>query len=353
MRHSVRLLIICPSWGRPCGIASYTSRLREGLKALGVASDVVTHPDEVRESLRAGSYDGVLLQHEYSLYYFNLIQVLRALEEVRLPLVITMHNTDQQGWMGAQHLFLFRTGAWVVVHSQAARDNLLAGKARPDESKLVIIPMGCPDYRSTFGPREEVRAELGLPADAFVVGFFGFAAPYKKVPNLIKAVQRLPGVMGYIHASVHPTNPWAVDQIYRECGLPRRHPGRNRVGNVVLVHEPLPDERFGRAQNAMDIVALPYDKHGSSISTSMMAYEALASYRPVLTTRVVYFSELEDEVLKVSSPDPDILAGAIRYLQENDEVRQRLVASAARLVERNSWPRVAERYLEVLSRAGA
>jgi glycosyltransferase involved in cell wall biosynthesis len=264
-----------------------------------------------------------------------------------------MHNTDQDGWMGAQHLFLFKTRAWVVVHSRAARDNLLAGKARPDESRLVIIPMGCPDYRSTFGPREEVRAELDLPADAFVVGFFGFAAPYKNIPNLIKAVQKLPGVMGYIHASVHPTNPWAVDQIYRECGLPRRHPGRNRFDNVVLVHDPLPDERFGRAQNAMDVIVLPYDRHGSSISTSMMAYEALASYRPVLTTDVVYFSELKDEVLKVSRPDPDVLAGAIRYLQENDEVCKRLVAGATRLVEQYSWPRVAERYLEVLSRAGS
>jgi glycosyltransferase involved in cell wall biosynthesis len=85
----------------------------------------------------------------------------------------------------------------------------------------------------------------------------------------------------------------------------------------------------------------------------MMAYEALASYRPVLTTDVVYFSELKDEVLKVSRPDPDVLAGAIRYLQENDEVCKRLVAGATRLVEQYSWPRVAERYLEVLSRAGS
>ncbi len=353
MGHPVRLLIICPSWGRPCGIASYTSRLQGGLRVIGVESDVVTHPDIVRESLRARRYDGVLLQHEYSLYYFNLIQVLRALERVQLPLVVTMHNTDRSGWMDAQHLFLFRTRAWFVVHSRAARDNLLGCKAPPDETRLVIIPMGCPDYRSTFGPREEVRAELGLPTDAFVVGFFGFAAPHKNIPNLIKAVQKLPDVMGYIHASIHPTNPWAVDQIYQECGLPGRQPGRNQFGNVVLVHESLPDERFGRVQNAMDVVALPYERHGNSVSTSMMAYDALASCRPVLTTRAVYFSELKDEVLKVSKADPGILAGAIRYLQDNEEVRHRLVANAARLVKRNSWPRVAERYLEVLRRAGA
>lgn len=344
----MRLLLICPSWGRACGIASYTKQLRQGLDTLGVESDVATHPAAIKRYLDDSSYDGILLQHEYGLYYFNLIAVLTLVDRTRIPFIITMHNTDHRGWMGAQHLFLFKTRAKFVVHSEAARKNLLRAQPRLEASRLTIIPMGSPDYREMFGPVEEVRREMGLPPDGFVVGFFGFAAEHKGIPNLVKAILTLPDVVGYVNATVHPTNPFAVDAIYSECGLRRVLPERNRCGNVVLAHQQIPDHKFGRYQNAVDMIVLPYTMHGASISTSMMAHQALASGRPLVTTDVAYVSDLRDEVLKIPDNRPETIAGAIAALRDDRGLRETLTARAMAYAEEHSWPRVAQSYLDLL-----
>ncbi len=345
----MRLLLICPSWGRACGIASYTERLRSGLDALGVASDVATNPANIKRHVDDGGYDGILLQHEYSLYYFNLIAILTILERSRIPLVITMHNTDNRGWMGAQHLFLFRTRAKLVVHSKAALDNLLQANPALEASPPTIIPMGSPDPRETLSPPEEARLEMGLPPKAFVVGFFGFAAEHKGIPNLIKALFLLPDVLGFISAATHPVNPLAVDRIYEACGLFRLSPARNEHGNVILSHDRIPDRKLGSYQHAVDVVVLPYVMHGASVSTSMMAHEVLAARRPLVATDVPYFSDLSDgEVLKIPDNQPRTIAEAIATLRDNPSLRESLVARAAAYSEEHSWPKVARCYLDLL-----
>ncbi len=344
----MRLLLICPSWGRACGIASYTAHLRKGLEDIGVASDVAINPAAVKRLLEGGGYDAVLLQHEYSLYYFNLVAVLTLVDRTKLPFVITMHNTDHRGWMGAQHLFLFKTRAKFVVHSEGARDNLLRGRPAPDASRLSVVPMGSPDYRETFGPIEQVRQEMGLPPDRFVVGFFGFAAEHKGIPNLVKALLQLPDVQGYISATVHPVNPLAVDAIYAQCGISRQKPAANRFENVLLLHERIPDEKFGRYQHAVDVIALPYAVHGASISTSMMAHEAIAAGRPVIATEVPYFSDLDQELLKIPDNSPATIARAIVTLRDDAELRRTLSDRAAAYAAAHTWPKLAQEYLALL-----
>lgn len=344
----MRVLLICPSWGRACGIASYTEQLRLGLSVLGVESDVAPSSALIQRYLNEKRYDGVLLQHEYGLYYFNLVTVLTLVDRTDLPFVITMHNTDHRGWMGAQHLFLFKTRAKFVVHSGLARDNLLQARPSPDPARLSVIAMGSPDYRDTLGPTAEVRREMGLPRNGFVVGFFGFAAGHKGIANLVKALALLPDVKGYIGATVHPVNPAAVGAIYGECGLSRQASGRSEHGNVLLMHEKIPGERFGRYQNAVDMIIFPYTVHGTSISTSMMAHQSLASGRPVVTTDVPYFSDLGDEVLKIPDNQPATIAGAIRTLRDDPGLRAILTAKAMAYAAEHRWPRVAQAYLDLL-----
>ncbi len=345
----MRILLVCPSWGRPCGIACYTRNLRGGLEALGVAGDVATGPGSVRRFLAEQKYDGVLLQHEYGLYYFNLLGVLGALGKSGLPLAITMHNTDLGGWMGAQHLFLFQAGAKLVVHSREARENLLQSAPPPDESSLRIIPMGCLVYRDWGVSPEEVRAELDLPQQRFTVGFFGFAAAHKGIANLVRALQSLPEVSGYIQASIHPVNPGAVDEVYRELNLPRGKPEGNTHGNVVFSHLPVPDDRLGYRQGAVDLIVLPYSRHGTSVSTSMQACDSLVARRPVMTSDAVYFSGLEREVWKIADCRPETIATGIRKLRDDADLCRDLVARAGVYAQRNAWPRVAGAYLDLLA----
>jgi len=344
----VRLLLICPSWGRQCGIAWYTRNLRRGLEALGLETEVAVRPRDLEERLRLGAFDGILMQHEYGLYYFNLVQMLNLVEKAQVPLAITMHNTDNTGWMAAQHIFLFRGRARFVVHSEAAVRNMSLGHQSPSPGRLAVIPMGCPTFDGRLISAEEVRRRLGLAPERFVVGFFGFASAHKQIPNLIRAILAKPYLDGYIHATAHPMNPRAVDDIYRECDLTRSLSSRTTFRNLTLCHDPIPDEEFGAHQRAVDAIVLPYSHHGKSVSTSMMAHEAIASLRPVMTTSVPYFSDLRDEVLKIADSSPESIGEGLASLYRDERLRQRLVDSASRYVTDNSWPAVAKSYLDVL-----
>jgi glycosyltransferase involved in cell wall biosynthesis len=344
----VRLILICPSWGRVCGIASYSHQLREGLRVLGVESDVATTPASLAGLLGNRRHDGILLQHEYGLYYFNLIAMLNQADRSGLPFIITMHNSDHRNWMGAQHLFLFKTRAKLVVHSRITLNNLLKTRQPVDASRLTIIPMGSPDLEDQFGPVDDVRREMGLPAGGFVVGFGGFAAEHKGIPNLIQALFRLPDVTGYVNAAVHPVNPHAVDAIYDSVGLDRLPGERGVYRNVTISHEWIPDEKFGRFQNALDVIVLPYSMHGESISTSMMAHVALACRRPTVVTAVAYFDDLGDTVLTIPDDRPETIATAIQKLRADPDLRERLATRAASYAAEHSWPRVAQNYLDLL-----
>ncbi|MCK7625319.1 glycosyltransferase [Streptomyces sp. RS10V-4] len=64
------------------------------------------------------------------------------------------------------------------------------------EARLHVVPNGIEAHRFTYDPaaRAAVRARLGLPPDAFVVGGAGRLVPAKRFDVLVRAVTQLPGV---------------------------------------------------------------------------------------------------------------------------------------------------------------
>lgn len=93
-----------------------------------------------------------------------------------------------------------RKGLWAARAAVRALDALVAvspetadiarSKERVPENRLRVVPNGIP--LSAFHPdpdaRARIRAELGIPADAFVVGTVGRLAPEKDYPLLVRAL---------------------------------------------------------------------------------------------------------------------------------------------------------------------
>jgi glycosyltransferase involved in cell wall biosynthesis len=81
--------------------------------------------------------------------------------------------------------------ALVAVSPETAQS--AAVKERPSKRRLHVVPNGIP--LAAFSPdvrgRSRVRAELGIPADAFVVGSVGRLAPEKDYPLLVRAMAPL------------------------------------------------------------------------------------------------------------------------------------------------------------------
>jgi glycosyltransferase involved in cell wall biosynthesis len=109
--------------------------------------------------------------------------------------VHTKHGVNSYGWraLWTARAVVRWLDALVAVSPQTAE--VARVKERPARGCLHLVPNGIP--LATYGPdataRARVRAELGIPRDAIVIGSVGRLAPEKDYPLLVRAVAPLLG----------------------------------------------------------------------------------------------------------------------------------------------------------------
>ena len=122
----------------------------------------------------------------------------------RKPVVWHLRDILGQGHFSAANVRAVIVAAnWraarVVANSRATADAFIAAGGKP--SLVTVVHNGIdPAPFDALGPDScrEVRAELGIPADAFVVGCFSRLHPWKGQVVLLDAVARMPGVHALI-----------------------------------------------------------------------------------------------------------------------------------------------------------
>lgn len=136
-----------------------------------------------------------------SLYCLRTLLDLALVRRAGIPLVWTVHNivSHDTSTPRVERWFSTRLAAMasrLIVHSESARQEVMARLHAPAE-KIAVIRHGT--FRAVYGPappREEARARLGLPQDVPVVLFFGLIRPYKGVPDLLRAWRYLDNTRG-------------------------------------------------------------------------------------------------------------------------------------------------------------
>jgi glycosyltransferase involved in cell wall biosynthesis len=93
--------------------------------------------------------------------------------------------------------YLARRSARIVVNSTGVRDFYIAAGIRPE--KFTVIPNGAgPAAPSNVG-RQELLGELGLPANARLIGAVGRLWPQKRIKDLIWAADLLKVIRDDVH----------------------------------------------------------------------------------------------------------------------------------------------------------
>jgi glycosyltransferase involved in cell wall biosynthesis len=178
------------------------------------------------------------------------------------------HNRRHQAIDHECRVEICRLATAVIAHCPAARAEVERWFAR--RRALFVIPHGhfIDVYARKF-TRSEARADLGVPADAFVYGFFGHMQAYKGLEELIEAFCGLGEPDAWLVA-VGGGRPEYLERIRAIAGPAPR---------VVLRTFPrAPTEEFTRVLEAADIVTLPF----TATMTSGTVMLALSWPRPVL-----------------------------------------------------------------------
>jgi glycosyltransferase involved in cell wall biosynthesis len=265
----------------------------------------------------------------------------------RVPVVVAHEQTwDYRGRplrrFLDRHLIARYSDAFVAV-SSADRQRMIEIEGIPPDD-IVLIPNAVPPAEPVAG--RDVRGELGIAADAPVVGLVAMLRPQKAVEVLLDATailrERFPALRVVIVGDGRD-RPAAEERI-----------ARLGIGEQVL----MPGQREDVADliAAFDVATLCSDFEG----TPLALMEYMDAARPIVATRVGGVPDLVDdgaEAVLVPPRDPTALAEAIGGLLADPERAARL-GDRARERRRAEFgidaaaARVTALYEEILERKG-
>lgn len=228
-----------------------------------------------------------------------------------------------------------------VTHAEM-HDLVLSAGVEPSRVHRIPIGIDLDRFRlGDAGAREEARAALGLPTDAFVVGSFqkdGVGWEEGLEPKLIKGPDTLVAVLERLVAAVPElfvllTGP-ARGYVRRELerrGVSYRH---------VIASTPAELER---AYHALDLYLVTSRQEGGPKAV----LESMATGVPLVTTRVGQAQELVDDgrnALLAAVDDVDGIVGLAARVYEDAGFRQSLRVAGRETAKAFSFERLEDRW---------
>ncbi|GAM97838.1 glycosyltransferase [alpha proteobacterium U9-1i] len=363
---------------RRCGVATFTADLSTavGGAARDVACEIVAlndrptghaYDDQVTveiaqndpadyiaaaHALNAADVDIVSLQHEFGIFGGAAGEhILRFCAELRCPIVTTLHTVLERPSADQRRVMdrLIALSAKLVVMSQKGREVLL--RVFPAaSSKVCVIAHGAPDRPLSDGVAAKRRLDL---AGREVALTFGLLSPNKGIESVIEALPAIaaarPNVMYVVLGATHPHLVEHEGEAYRArlAGLAAE---LGVAKNIRFVDAFVDSDLLIEYLTAADIYVTPY-LHEAQVTSGTLAY-ALALGKPVVSTPYWHAQEaLANGVgVLVDFGASKRFGEAITRLLSDHEVRQALARRAHHASRDATWPRIGERYLELMNK---
>jgi FkbM family methyltransferase len=233
-------------------------------------------------------------------------------------IVDSVHNDEPHlaapSWRARLQALDRITGQTIAI-TERVKEHLVNGTGLPAE-KITVIPYGIEPPGAV--DRAAARRSLGLPMDAFVVGFVGRLVPQKDIGVLLEAMRSIPDA----HLCI--VGAGELDQELRthaaRLALPHLHFAGARPNGADLMA-------------AFDVLALPSKWEG----LGLVLLEAMARGVPIAATRAGAIPEvLKGGELGLLSDigDPAGLAANIGTLMTDEPTRARLASAGRQAVAR-------------------
>ena len=163
------------------------------------------------------------------------------------------HNRRHHAIDRACHLEICRLATAIIAPCAASARELQESVGRAQN--LVVIPHG--NYIGVYSnhvTREQARAQICVPMDAFVYGLFGNIRPYKGIENLMDAFRQLPG-----------SDAWLI--------IVGATKDRDYLEQVRLYPDLAPNDDLMLVLQAADVITLPF-KSATTSGTLMLAFSS-------------------------------------------------------------------------------
>jgi glycosyltransferase involved in cell wall biosynthesis len=202
-------------------------------------------------------------------------------------------------------------------------------------ARVHVVPSGTDVDHFAPADAAACRRRLGLPVEAFVVGFVGLCYRHQGVPTLLDAVARLrqrhPTARGLVVGDGMMRRAW--ETYARDRGL----------ADVVRFAGQVPYAEVPAWLAAMDVVAAPFTADRGETSP-FKVLDAMACARPVVASdldSVRWLGKRADALTLVPPDDAEALADALGVLAADPALRADLGARGRRFVcAHHGWDRI-------------
>ena len=359
---------------KQCGIASFSSDLRDNLLLCGVDVSVAAisdtdysyvYPSEVvykiRQDRRADyitkakainkdqDIKVVVIQHEYGIFGGEdgnyVLDLVNHLDKPYLLVTHTVlpHPTSHQRGVLTE---LVKKAAAVIAMTERSADLLVrVYQARPE--RVQVIHHGVPDFK--VKDREELKKEYGLTGRR-IITTFGLIGPGKGIENGLKAlaavVERHPDVLYIIAGGTHPMLLKKEGESYREM-LINLVADLGLESNVKFVNRFLEVDELGDYLYMTDVYLSPYPNRDQAVSGTL-AY-AIGCGRAIVATPYEYALEMlrEQRGLVAEDTRPESLARLLNQVLSSAELQAELEKAAGTLGQTITWSYTARQYKEL------
>lgn len=379
MADTRRIAFIGNALPRRCGIATFTTDLREAIagaashpKTVIVAMNDHGGPyaydetvartiddDRVDDYIRAaewlndGQFDAVSLQHEYGIFGGEAGGfLLELLARLTVPVVTTLHTVlaapspAQRRVMDA----IIAQSSRLVVMAEKGREMLIAVHGVAPE-KIEVIAHGIPDF--AFVEPDAAKAKLGLSGRPIVLTF-GLLAPNKGIETVIDAMPTIlsaePEALYIVLGATHPNLVRAEGEAYRDR-LRARAAYLGVTDNIRFVDGFVDHPTLLDYISACDVYVTPYLNEAQMTSGTLSYSFGLG--KPVVSTPYWHAAELlgDGDGVLVPFGDSAAIGSAIAGLLADDAYRLRMRERAYAKSRSMIWSTVAERYVALFEAA--
>lgn len=232
-----------------------------------------------------------------------------------------------------------------LIANTEAEASQLRGLYGADENQVLVVPPGVDLDVFTPGEQAAARAELGIPADALVLGFAGRIQPLKAPDVLLRAaaavLHRTPSLRERLYVLI-VGGPSGSGQ-----GMPERLRALAEslgIAELTRFAPPTSGAELARVYRAADVLTVPsYNE-----SFGLVALEAQACGTPVVAARVGGLPTAVDHEttgLLVDGHGPVQWAQALTRLLTSRTLRERYGRAGVHHAARFSWERTADALL--------
>lgn len=365
---------------RKCGIATFTSDMRNSIATASSAECIVVaiddiaggyaYPDEVEfqiaeqelEEYRAAAdflnfsnVEVVSLQHEFGIFGGPCgSHILELMQDLRMPVVTTLHTVLSEPTQTQRDVMvqLIRLSARLVVMTQRCRQTLIDTYA-VDSAQVDLIAHGIPAVPDI--DQQALKEQFNVENKAVALTF-GLLSPGKGIEHVLQAipeiVEKFPDFIYLVLGATHPSLVREQGERYR-ISLERMAKELRISKHVSFYNRFVELKELTEFIGAADLYITPYLNIQQAVSGTL-AY-AFGSGQAVISTPYWHAEELlaDDRGVLVPVADSAAIARAVIGLLGDDQRRLAMRAQAYSLGRSMTWDHVSQLYLDSFNRSRA